>query len=500
MSKLVNGQVVYEGGEAVPVAGSADYLANQQGKLTSTVAPAPVTPAPGVPAMTPTDLGKAIPLTIPVVAPGTGAEGMTGAATTILETSKTLNAEQKVKEEAAQKAKNDARTKLDDLQAKITGVRSQRAGVEEEFGVAKKTTNYNNVTTQLEASQRAQTNELRALETASGMTTAGKEAAIREVNRKYAFEQADLSLIQTAANRDMLTASALADRKVKLMLEPLEEEMKFVEMFYEENKENLSEEQQRAFELKLTEDKRNYEEIKSKEENLQKIKLEMLTNASEADASPAILSAIQKAKTPEEAITAAGVYGADQLRRLQVQKARADLDKAGDADKLLTVNEAKTLGVPYGTTRGEASAMAKVPGAVSEAGALKITALDSARALMEKFKKPGAPVGAASIGFNLPGSERRNFIIQFDNLKSLMSLDAVKYLKGQGAVSEAERALLANAASRLDRAQSKPEFEKALGDMITALSGETGSMVSEEDQLRAQGYTDEQIEQIKNSK
>lgn len=502
MAKVVNGQVVYESGEALPAVGSDAYRAAQQGTISSsaaTVAPPPVVSAPPVPAMTKEDLSPAIPVTVPTFPPATAADGVTGMATTVLETSKGLAAEQKAAEEAARKEKNDSQKKLMDIQEKITGVREKRAGIEDELGVSTKTQRYNDITTQLEASQRAQLNEIRALDKAAGMTTAGKESAIREINRRYAFEQADLSLIQSAANRDMLTATALADRKVKLLLEPLEEQLKFEEKFYDENKEILGDEISRLFEIKINKDKREYEETKTKEEDLQKIKLEMIRNASEQQAPSAVLAGIQSATTPEDAIRAAGVYGADQLRRLQVQKAQAELLKAGDEDKLLTVNEAKTLGVPYGTTRGEAAKLAKTPGAVSEAGALKLTALESAKALMDKFKAGGAPVGASSVGFNLPGSKRRDFIVQFDNLKSLMSLEAVKYLKGQGAVSEAERALLANAASRLDRAQSKPEFEKALSDMITALSGETGDMVSEEDQLRAMGYTDEQIEQIKNS-
>lgn len=116
------------------------------------------------------------------------------------------------------------------------------------------------------------------------------------------------------------------------------------------------------------------------------------------------------------------------------------------------------------------------------ASQLKNDALTSAKALLTKFDSgtgTSAVGGSRTLGLQyLPGTAPKDFEIQFNNLKSLLSLDNVKLLKGQGAVSDAERDLLAKASSKLDLAQSEPEFRSALADVITALSGATGQAES----------------------
>lgn len=114
------------------------------------------------------------------------------------------------------------------------------------------------------------------------------------------------------------------------------------------------------------------------------------------------------------------------------------------------------------------------------AAALKSDALKSAQELATKLKdkKGTSAVGKSglfkSFGYGfIPGTDRANFEVQFKNLKSLLSLDNVKYLKGQGQVSDAERDLLASAAAKLELSQSEPEFRKALDDIVKALSGGT---------------------------
>lgn len=115
-----------------------------------------------------------------------------------------------------------------------------------------------------------------------------------------------------------------------------------------------------------------------------------------------------------------------------------------------------------------------------KANELKTSALESANALLKKFDegKGTSAVGGSRLfvinpftGRPLPGTDPSNFVIQFDNLKSLLSLDNVKYLKGQGQVSDAERRLLESASGRLNLAQSEDEFRSALADIISSLSG-----------------------------
>jgi hypothetical protein len=92
---------------------------------------------------------------------------------------------------------------------------------------------------------------------------------------------------------------------------------------------------------------------------------------------------------------------------------------------------------------------------------------------LQKFQKNKWAVGGSSLLPVMPGSAAADFVVQFNNMKSLLSLDNVKFLKGQGQVSDAERKLLAEASAKLDRSQSEKEFQKSLNDIITALGGDS---------------------------
>jgi hypothetical protein len=108
---------------------------------------------------------------------------------------------------------------------------------------------------------------------------------------------------------------------------------------------------------------------------------------------------------------------------------------------------------------------------------LSTSALESAKELQNKINsgkglsvigKGGALAQkAASL---IGGGAANDLMIQFDNLKSLLSLDNVKYLKGQGQVSDAERRLLAAASAKLELAQSETEFRKSLVKIIEDLT------------------------------
>jgi hypothetical protein len=114
--------------------------------------------------------------------------------------------------------------------------------------------------------------------------------------------------------------------------------------------------------------------------------------------------------------------------------------------------------------------------ALAPANDLKKDALISAQQLLDKFNaKQGTSIVGTSrlwtFGHAIPGTAAADFQVQFDNLKGKISLDNVKYLKGQGQVSDAERKLLAEASSKLNLSQSEAEFKKSIEDIIMSLSG-----------------------------
>ncbi len=115
-----------------------------------------------------------------------------------------------------------------------------------------------------------------------------------------------------------------------------------------------------------------------------------------------------------------------------------------------------------------------------QASTLKTDALTSAQQLLQSFQNSGnflgakTAVGASSVLPVIPGTQEADFVNNLNNLKSLLSLDNVKYLKGQGAISDSERQLLADAATQLNRSQSEGEFQATLNNIITSLNSSTG--------------------------
>lgn len=101
-------------------------------------------------------------------------------------------------------------------------------------------------------------------------------------------------------------------------------------------------------------------------------------------------------------------------------------------------------------------------------------ALKSAQDLLSNFDDGVGTlaVGKSSIFPAFPGTPTADFIVSFKTLKDQLSLDAVSYLKGSGAISDGERALLSSAVSNLDLSQSEPEFRKSLQAIIDKLSGD----------------------------
>lgn len=137
---------------------------------------------------------------------------------------------------------------------------------------------------------------------------------------------------------------------------------------------------------------------------------------------------------------------------------------------------------------------------------LGLSAKQTAQDLLKKLedrKGTSAVGGSRFLGggswLTFPGTDKQDFINTFDSLKSQLALEGVKYLKGQGAVSDAERALLSQAVTKLSLSQSEEEFKKTLQGVIDRLNGTPSNSANLETQraeLRSMGYTDEQIAEI----
>lgn len=111
-----------------------------------------------------------------------------------------------------------------------------------------------------------------------------------------------------------------------------------------------------------------------------------------------------------------------------------------------------------------------------------------AESIMADFEaRKGTSVVGGSRAFGgalwgaVPGTDAYDFKNSVSNLISNLSLEGVKYLKGQGAVSDAERALLANAVTKLKLSQSEGEFKETLQGIIDRLSGSDSNVLHSPD-------------------
>ncbi len=111
-----------------------------------------------------------------------------------------------------------------------------------------------------------------------------------------------------------------------------------------------------------------------------------------------------------------------------------------------------------------------------QATALKTGALTQAKDLLANLDKGLGAIGAKGpsslfglLGSPIAGTNAADYVQKLNSFKAKLSLDAVKYLKGQGAVSDSERKLLEDSVSELSTNQSEVEFKKTLTNIVDAL-------------------------------
>jgi hypothetical protein len=158
-----------------------------------------------------------------------------------------------------------------------------------------------------------------------------------------------------------------------------------------------------------------------------------------------------------------------QTRMLSGQGQFADPTKFADSDtnpaNQVSPDVAAKLGIPQGTTRKEALPFIKEHNEQIQAAKDAVPRVDEILSLIQTvYNHPGLgeATGAFRLGTLLPNSSGKDFISKFDQLKAMLSLDNIKYLKGTGSISDAEQQLLANAASSLRRSTSSSAFKAEL--------------------------------------
>src|SRR3990167_2658354 len=331
---------------------------------------------------------------------------------------------------------------------------------------------------------------------ARGITGAGIFPIQQSRLRENALKSLQVSSLLQAAQGQLSLAQAQADRVVALEFADEENQIAYLKTALEINKEEFSQEQaERAERIKfqLNERSRLLEQIKEDKSAI--LALANMAVKNNPD-NPQVVSAAQEAIQSGRLETAYALLGQYQTNPTQVAQDIQDLENSRRQEELTQANISKVL------------TEAITSPSKNNANELKDNALTSAQNLLTKLKTGegttavGKSAFLGTFGYALiPGTQRANFIVQFNNLKSLLSLDNVKYLKGQGQVSDAERRLLEQASAKLDLSQSEAEFQTALESIIGALNGERitnfATQVSAKgydySKMKADGLSDEKI-------
>lgn len=162
----------------------------------------------------------------------------------------------------------------------------------------------------------------------------------------------------------------------------------------------------------------------------------------------------------------------DALKAAQIEKIYSEIAKGG-GDEVLSVEDAKKLGVPYGTTKS--GAVGVIPGSAEkvEQAETALSNTNSILSLIQTLKNhPGMDGATGLFGhrFNF-SSNSRDFVAKFDQLKASLSLENISKLKGTGAISDAEQQLLSNSASALRRDGDKDKLIEELSRLEQAVTG-----------------------------
>lgn len=267
------------------------------------------------------------PLSIPTPAQSNTPASISGTASNLIDQQKLQAANLSKSTDAAKNNLDTSKSDIANTVNQILGIQSNQIQTEADAGLPQKQTAVSNATNALEASQRSQTNELRALD-GQGLTDVQKQAASKEINHKYAFEQADLALIQSAANRDYATAQSIVQRKTELALAPLQTKLDFQKTFYQDNKDTFNKADDRQYQNLIAQTQRDYDTQKTLQTSLSNVQLELLKNGT--NISPNVMSQLNNAKSLSDVpqiLAQNGVSLRDPNSTLQGEELKANIQK-----------------------------------------------------------------------------------------------------------------------------------------------------------------------------
>ena len=167
------------------------------------------------------------------------------------------------------------------------------------------------------------------------------QADINTLQRQASSEKADLYIEQLAKQGKYDSAKQIADRKVAMLLENDRITLDKLQFDYENNKELFTKAEQRQFELAQADRNRALDSKRETAKLFETTKIDLMKSANEQNAPQSVKDAINRSKTIDEAINAAGQYGGDIQARLikdaQLRNLNSEINKRNAETKALEV-------------------------------------------------------------------------------------------------------------------------------------------------------------------
>lgn len=412
-----------------------------------------------------------------------------------------LQIESKKALDEAQAAQSTGESEFNATLNQIMDIPSQRSALEQQAGIAEKQASYDEYTSQLESEQRTLKKQQDAIYSNPMLTREQAQQQFGEIQRLSLSKQADIATLQSISSRDLTRAQDLIDKKIQNILEPLQMKYDFQKMFYQENREDLTKAQDRLFQVALAETENAITQSKA---TLDTIK-DLFNTAAQNGAPQDVLNSILKAQTAGDLATAQRLAGGylvnpldQQLKQAQIASANRANQPSDSAPTVKSINGVDMQwnpstgkwemikGDPTSNALGDAIAGAKVDNinnilssksldsvvgpsglARTNPGLWSATKRFFSGALAGTFAGgaigaiPGAIIGGLTTGVvsSLRGTkdeltgDRQNFIASVEQMRSELTVEKLAQAKGQGvtfgALSDGERGLIANAATKI---------------------------------------------------
>jgi len=199
-------------------------------------------------------------------------------------------------------------------------------------------------TSQLEQEALANRRRIEEIQkNAQGALAGGVAIEAERVNRESLSKQADLAILQTAANRRYDTAAAIADRAVALKMEQSNAQLSALKFFYENNKERFDKLDDRVYSELLAKKEAENKRQLANEEAIKQLKL----NVAQYGGGASLLSQLSAIDTTkpdafDKAVAIAGKYASDPLDRAIKSAQLSKIKAESTAESKLSESEKKS--------------------------------------------------------------------------------------------------------------------------------------------------------------